>query len=99
MIFHTINKSPYHQFNLLGTLEVPQNGDSILFYEDGVYACMEGTDVGKLLSMYNDDITLYALDSDIEARGLSNRLIQRVMIIDYDGFVDLCVKAIKVVNW
>jgi len=41
---------------------------------------------------------IYALKGDLEKRGLTERMIGGVELVDYDGMVDLLFSGYKVVN-
>ena len=42
---------------------------------------------------------IYALKSDLEARGMQNRVMDGVRLVDYGGFVDLVVEHDAVQSW
>jgi len=44
------------------------------------------------------DMKIYALKGDLEKRGLTERMIGGVELVDYDGMVDLLFSGYKVVN-
>jgi len=44
------------------------------------------------------DMKVYALKGDLEKRGLTERMIGGVELVDYDGMVDLLFSGYKVVN-
>ena len=78
-------------------LRIAPSGTPILLYEDGVFSAMEGTrDSEKVKNALNDH-PVYALDADVEARGLK-KLIKGIKMISYDGFVEL-VEENDVVPW
>lgn len=96
---HTVNKSPFEKNSVDSCLAHAQAGSAVLFYEDGVYAAMEGTAIaGKVKAAAG--VKLYALGPDVAARGIpEDRLIAGVELVDYAGFVDLSVQHSKVVAW
>ena len=97
---HTVNKSPYDRNSLDSCLRYATEGASILLIEDGVYAAMKGgASEGKLTSAMADK-KVYALRSDLKARGVAeDRVIDGVEIVDYAGFVDLVEANEKVQAW
>ena len=97
---HTVNKSPYEKNSLDSCLKFSKAGSSILLIEDGVYAAMKGAAAeGKLASAMADK-KVYALGSDLKARGVTeDRVIDGVEIVDYAGFVDLVEANEKVQAW
>ena len=96
---HTVNKSPFEKSSVDSCLAHVQEGSAVLFYEDAVYAAMEGTSVSSKVKAAAG-VKLYALGPDVAARGIpADRLIAGVEVIDYAGFVDLSVQHSKVVAW
>lgn len=67
----------------------------MLFIEDGVYHCMESSGIFDTKT----SIKFCALAEDVDARGLKNKLNISVSTIDTAGFVELCVRFDKIVNW
>ena len=59
-----------------------------MLYEDGVSAATAGTRVEALIRKALADHAIYALEADLQARGLT-RLIEGVQVVGYDVFVDL----------
>jgi tRNA 2-thiouridine synthesizing protein B len=96
-MLYTVNKSPLMFGNLKSVLGIAPAGDSILLYEDGVYAAVQGTASEKLVRQALKDHPVYALEADLEARGMT-ALIDGIQLIDYDGFVEL-VEQHHVVPW
>jgi tRNA 2-thiouridine synthesizing protein B len=96
-MLYTVNKSPLMFGNLKSVLGIAPEGDPILLYEDGVYAAVAGAASEGLTKQALKQHPVYALQADIEARGLT-RLVDGTEIIDYDGFVEL-VEHHHVVPW
>ena len=96
-MLYTVNKSPLMFGNLKSVLGIAPADDPILLYEDGVYAAARGTASEELVRQALEDHPVYALDADLEARGLT-ALIDGIQVIDYDGFVEL-VEQHHVVPW
>ncbi len=96
-MLYTLNKSPLMHGNLKSLLRIAPAGEPILLYEDGVYAASQGAASEELLKGALAHHPVYALQADLEARGLT-RLIEGIQIIDYDGFVGL-VEQHHVVPW
>jgi tRNA 2-thiouridine synthesizing protein B len=44
-------------------------------------------------------IAIYALKPDLEARGMQDRVLDGVRLVDYAGFVDLVVEHNAVHSW
>ncbi len=96
MLF-TVNDSSLTSDSLDSLLRIAPSGTPILLYEDGVFSTMEGARDSKKVKNALKDHPIYALDADVEARGLK-RLIKGIKIISYDGFVELVEKN-DVVPW
>ena len=96
-MLYMINKSPLMFNNLKSVLGIAPSGDPILLYEDGVYAAAVGAASEELVRQALDHHPVYALRADLDARGIV-RLVDRVQVIDYDGFVEL-VEQYHVVPW
>ena len=96
-MLYMVNKSPLMFGNLKSLLRVAPAGDPILLYEDGVYAAAAGTASQNLSKQALEAHPVYALQADLEARGLT-ALVEGVQVIDYEGFVAL-VEQHHVVPW
>ena len=98
MILHTLNKPPRAPA-AIACLEVlassSEDRDSLLLLEDGVYMADKSNKelVGQLTT------TIYALDVDIEARGLVHRAIPSIKVISYADFVQLVVEHKMTKAW
>ena len=96
-MLYMINKSPFEHSSLESALRIAAQGDPILLYEDGVYAAASGAKSEALLRKALERHPVYALDADLEARGLS-RVAEGVTVVGYDGFVAL-VEEHNAVPW
>lgn len=96
-MLYTVNKSPLMFGNLRSVLRIVPAGEPILLYEDGVYAAGEGTASKELIQQALERHPVYALQADLEARGLAS-LVDGIQVIDYEGFVEL-VEQHHVVPW
>lgn len=65
----------------------------ILLIQDGVYFLNS-----KAANPDLSERKIHALRMDVEKRGLADRLIEGVNLVDYDGMVDLLFSSDKVVN-
>ncbi len=74
-------------------------GAAILFIEDGIYAALKGTKASAQVQAAMKDLTIYVLQPDVEARGMSGRVLDGVKMVDYNGFVDLTVQHNAVQSW
>lgn len=96
MLF-TVNKSPLMFGSLKSALRIAREGDPILLYEDGVYAAARKGAGAALLAEVLGDHPVYALKADLDARGIVD-VAEGVVVVDYDGFVEL-VERDHVVPW
>ena len=96
-MLYTVNKSPLGTSNLQSVLRIAPADAPILLYEDGVYAAARGSVSAAITAAAMTDHPVYALDADLEARGIGD-VIEGVRVIGYDGFVEL-VEQHDVVPW
>ncbi|MBN1641932.1 MAG: sulfurtransferase complex subunit TusB [Anaerolineae bacterium] len=87
-MLYTVNKSPLSTNSLSSVLRIAPPGAPVLLYEDGVYAAVPGAASAPLVQQALAVRPVYALDADLEARGLVN-VIDGITVIGYDGFVEL----------
>jgi tRNA 2-thiouridine synthesizing protein B len=88
-MLHIVNKSPYEKNALDSCLRVAQAGSALLLTEDGIYAATRGGSAAEKLQKAAASIKLYALAPDVQARGMAERMIDGVTLVDYTGFVEL----------
>jgi tRNA 2-thiouridine synthesizing protein B len=86
-MLHIINKSPYDRPALDSALTTGEG--AILLIEDGVYAAAKGGAAEAKIKAAQGKFKVYALQADLEARGLADRVADGVTAVDYAGFVDL----------
>lgn len=87
-MLHIINKSPLERSSLESCLRVARSG-SILLIEDAVYAATRGHASAPQVEEALARFKVYALQPDLDARGIGERLIKGVTTVDYAGFVEL----------
>ncbi len=98
-MLHTINKSPFEHNTFETCLKFVKQGSAVLLIEDGVYAATRDTTVSKQVQEALKNVSIYALKPDVEARGMQNRVMDGVRLVDYGGFVDLVVEHNAVQSW
>ncbi len=98
-MLHTVNKSPFDHNTLETCLKYAKPGSAVLLIEDGVYAAAKGTAVANKLQDALKTVPIYALKPDVEARGMQNRVLDGVKLVDYGGFVDLVAEHNTVQSW
>jgi tRNA 2-thiouridine synthesizing protein B len=87
-MLYTVNKSPMSANNLASALRIAPSGAPILLYEDGVYAAIPGSGSAQTIQDALAAHPVYALDADLEARGIAN-VLEGIQVIGFDGFVEL----------
>ncbi len=98
-MLHTVNKSPFDHGALGACLKFASKGSAVLLIEDGVYAAARNTAVEKQVQDALKRVSIYALRPDVEARGMQNRVMDGVRLVDYGGFVDLVTEHNAVQSW
>jgi tRNA 2-thiouridine synthesizing protein B len=98
-MLHIVNKSPFEKTSLASCLRVASKGGALLLIEDGVYAVVKNSAVESALRGAMAGMPVYALQADIEARGLADRVMDGVKLVGYDGFVDLVAEHRTSQSW
>ena len=98
-MLHTVNKSPFDHNTFETCLKFARQGSAVLLIEDGVYAAARDTAVSKQVQEALKSVSIYALKPDVEARGMQNRVMDGVRLVDYGGFVDLVAEHNAVQSW
>lgn len=99
-MLHIVNKSPGENSTLASCLRIARGGkDVLLLTEDGVYAVTAGSKAAEEVRAAMSDVRVYALWPDVEARGMQDRVLDGVKMVDYAGFVDLVVECDNVQSW
>ncbi|WP_415894535.1 sulfurtransferase complex subunit TusB [Neptuniibacter sp. PT34_22] len=73
------------------------DNDTVLVIEDGVYAALTAN--AALFSDIPESCRLFALEADVSARGLTDKLNSRFTLATDEQFVELSCKMNKVVSW
>lgn len=97
-MLHIINKSPLERNSLDSCLRIASEG-SILLIEDAVYAATRGHAGASKIEEAAGRLKIYALLPDLEARGVSDRVLDKVETVDYGGFVDLVAAHPNCQSW
>lgn len=97
---HTVNKSPFAVNTLASCLDACSSDDAILLLEDGVFGAINPSPCANSLAQcMARGVKVYALASDLKARGLDQRLHQQIEVTDYPGFVALSLDYRCVQSW
>ena len=98
-MLHTVNKSPFEKDSLSSCLRLSEDGSSILLIEDGIYAALDGAATSDSIKEALKTKKVFALQEDINARGVSGKVIDGIEQVDYTGFVKLVTEHDSVQSW
>jgi tRNA 2-thiouridine synthesizing protein B len=98
-MLHIINKSPFDANSLDSCLRMAQPGHALLLIEDGIYAAAKGSAVERHVAEACTKFSVFALQPDMDARGMTSKLMDGVTLTDYAGFVDLVEKHNTSHSW
>jgi tRNA 2-thiouridine synthesizing protein B len=98
-MLHIVNKSPFEKTSLDSCLQHARAGSALLLIEDAVYAITRGNAVEHKIRQAAQNLKIYALAPDLEARGVSGAAMENIRLIDYNGFVDLVAEHDAVQSW
>ncbi len=97
-MLHTVNKSVFERNSLQSCLNTIDDNSVILLIEDGVISAAKNTK-SSLLADLAAEGRVFALQGDVEARGISSKVADNIKLVDYEGFVDLVVEHGTAVSW
>lgn len=98
-MLHIVNKSPFERNALESCLRFGGDGGAVLLIEDGVYAATRGNAAEPRIRQAMGHLKVYALQPDLEARGMQDAVIDGVQLVDYGGFVDLVAEHKVAQSW
>ena len=98
-MLHIVNKSPFQTSTLDTCLRMAQPGNALLLTEDGIYAATLASAAESRLREACSTLKVYALQPDMDARGVTGKLIDGVTLVDYGGFVDLTLEYGRSHSW
>ncbi len=98
-MLHIINKSPFQTSTLDTCLRMAQPGNALLLIEDGIYAATVGSVAEARVRQACATLKVYVLQPDMDARGVTGKLIDGVTLVDYNGFVDLTLEYNTSHSW
>ena len=98
-MLHTVNKSPFERNALDSCLAHVKPGSAVLLIEDGVYGALKGAATSKKVAAAMKSVAIYALQPDLEARGVQGRVLDGIKRVDYGDFVDLAIAHSAVQSW
>lgn len=86
---HIVSGAPSAHVTLEALQRACSTQDGILLTGDGVYLGLQHPDLPAL----------HALRPDVEARGLLAQWPADIPLVDHTGYVDLCIRFAKSLNW
>ncbi|MDP2433330.1 MAG: sulfurtransferase complex subunit TusB [Pseudomonadota bacterium] len=98
-MLHIVNKSATERNSLESCLRMASKGSAVLLIEDAVYAVTQGGVAAAQIQAAMADLQIYALGPDLDARGMSARVLDGVKVVDYGGFVDLVAETNVCQSW
>lgn len=98
-VLHTVNKSPFQNDSLESCLSCVKDGATVLLIEDGVYGAVNGTAIADKVKAAMGNVTICVLGPDMSARGVADKAMDGIKVVDYAGFVDLATECDKVQAW
>lgn len=98
-MLHTVNKSPFGNTTLANCLEVAKPGSAVLLIEDGVYAALKGSNAADTVTQAMANVDILALESDVNTRGIQDKLLEGIKLVDYSTFVELATQHDRVQAW
>lgn len=98
-ILHIVNKSAFTSSVAQTCLDHCSHQDSVIFIENGVFNALASSPLAERINRLQAKVKFFILDEDITARGLSNKILPGIQLIDYKGFVALTVEHSPVQSW
>jgi tRNA 2-thiouridine synthesizing protein B len=98
-MLHIVNKSHLQTASLSSCLRLAKPGSALLLIEDAIFAATTAGAAGSGIADAIERLKVYALQPDMQARGMAGRLIDGVALVDYAGFVDLVAEHPNNQSW
>ena len=98
-MLHIVNKSHLQTHSLQSCLRLAKDGQALLLIEDAIYAATVAGAASANLPAATQRLKVYALQPDVEARGMAGKLVDGVTAVDYAGFVDLVAEYANNQTW
>jgi tRNA 2-thiouridine synthesizing protein B len=98
-MLHIVNKSHTQTSALQSCLRLARPGHALLLIEDAIYAATAAGAKSAGLADALAQLKVYALQPDVEARGMAGKLVDGVRAVDYAGFVDLVAEHPNNQSW
>ncbi len=98
-MLHIIRDSFSESASLKNCLAVYAPQDVLLLIENGVFCALSATESGNQLEDLANKQQVFVLTPHALERGVLDRLIDKIQLIDFSGFVDLVVEQYPVLQW
>jgi tRNA 2-thiouridine synthesizing protein B len=98
-MLHIVNKSFTQTNSLASCLRLAKPGHALLLTEDAVYAATAAGATPSGIAGALSQLKVYALQPDVEARGMAGKLVEGITAVDYGGFVDLVAEHTNNQSW
>lgn len=95
-MLYTLSHSPT-QCDLPALLRLTAQGDALLLLQDGVLAGLSGS--ASLDLLLKAPISLFALQDDLDARGVAGHISHKIAVIGYTDFVELTERHSGQMSW
>lgn len=86
-MLYTLSSSPFASQALTDILRLATAQDALLLWSDGVLAALASSEFAEPLAA--SPVKVYVLQVDAQARGIAERLLSQIQVIDYSGWVAL----------
>lgn len=97
-MLHVVNKSAFERNSLETAINFVDGKSIVLLIEDGVISATNNSKDTMLKELAANG-RVYALQGDVDARGLGDKLADNIKTVDYTGFVELVVEYGTPVSW
>jgi tRNA 2-thiouridine synthesizing protein B len=99
-ILHTVNKSPFHDSTMSSCLAICSHSDSVILIEDGVLGAIHSSPLASSIEkLVSSGTRFYALHNDVLARGIAEKLLPNITLVNYQDFVRLSVECKQIQSW
>jgi tRNA 2-thiouridine synthesizing protein B len=98
-MLHIVNKSHAQTSSLASCLRLAKPGQALLLTEDAIYAATQAIAASSGIAEAMKTLKVFALQPDVDARGMAGKLVDGVTAVDYGGFVDLVAEHPNNQSW
>ena len=98
-MLHIVNKSHTQTHALASCLRLALPGSALLLTEDAIYAATAAAVETSGIGAAKASLKVFALQPDVDARGMAGKLADGITTVDYGGFVDLAAEHATNQTW